>query len=166
MLQVVDTIQAQNSHLEVASNLVLFDFWADQEYLPEPLLWHIGNGKTSLVELTIERDSGAVLGARLVAYKGTIRDCNADAYARATRMRGLPVTIVEGWTGGLREEIGNLEILRAESEIIVTFGRGYGPDRCFVCERIGFYVSATHLCGIGIFDVTSLELSGIRGLIT
>ena len=134
-----------------------FTFQAYRGILPNPYLWLIGT-QVSLLELTIEAESKAVLGVTLTLYKKEVREHISSEYDAVEMVPGVPVVCVEGFGNRRHEDECELTLFREGNRFVVVFNNSIVPTRCLRVDRVGFYSGEGELCGVGFFDITGHEI--------
>ena len=146
----------------VVDEYVPFSFQAYTGILPDPYLWRIGNFKTSLMELTIEKQSKLVLGITLTLYNRKLQTEIPPSYLAVEVATGFPVANTEMFSNDRHDETRDFELVQNGNSFIAVLNDGVQPQRCLRADRVGFYERANEICGIGFFDLTASEVKKLK----
>lgn len=146
----------------VVDDFVPFSFRAYTGVLAAPYLWRIGNFKSSLLELKIDKQSRLVLGITLTLYNKELRTKIPPSYLAVELEAGLPVANTEALSNNRHDEIRDFELVQNGNSFIAVLNGGVQPQRCLRADRVGFYERASEICGIGFFDLTATEVEKLK----
>src|SRR5256885_1761575 len=95
MLRIVDVELISGGRL-VVDAYVPFRFRLEDVSLVsgDPLLWHTGNLKTSLLEVRIERRKHFISGVTLTSFPGPVESGAPNLYKNTEVVQGLPVIAI------------------------------------------------------------------------
>jgi hypothetical protein len=143
----------------VVDEWVPFSFRAYQRVRSLPYYWLFGDRKTSLLEMRVDRQSGAVIGVTLTAFsKKKIGNELPVEYREARQLTGLPVVDTENFVGGRRDEPSDFDLVGGANWFVVMLKHGVSPRRCLHAGRTRFFEHDSELCAVGFFDLTEPEL--------
>jgi hypothetical protein len=153
---------------------VPFQFRRSDQLLPAPHLWRTGNLKTSLLEISIDRDEYTIFGVTLVGYNERLRDGVPQGYDICEIVEGIPVvdvSVLPGITdesvfdyGKIFDDPREFNIYHLRNQFFITWDTAK-PQQCIRTDRTGFYVCDSRLCGIGFFDLSSSETNIVVSLL-
>lgn len=174
MLKIVDVVPVLEGCL-IIDDYIPFRFRLTDEVLPSPYLWRTGNFKTTLLEITIDRNSHTIFDVTLICFAGKLQTDLQQGYDSAEFVEGLPVVDVNGYPQPQREdvfdfrvskcdEVEEIKAYREGNNFFLVFGGEKVPNKCIKTNRVGFFACATELCGIAFFELSQSEISTVLSL--
>ncbi len=171
MLTITYVVPAAGGRL-IIDDYIPFRFRQSEKVTANPYLWRTGNFETSLLEITIDRDSHVIFGVTLTCFSGGLRAVIPEGYDTTTFIDGIPVADVSLFARreneGLfdfrlerHDETAEIKAFQMNNSFILVFGENIRPDRCIRTNRIGFFERATRLCGAGFFDLSPSETNTV-----
>jgi hypothetical protein len=136
MLKVVGVKESSPARIELGE-YVLLNVEFDNERLPAaPFYWRTGDFLRSLVEVGINRRSGALAKVGLVVYGESALLSNEAEYWEYVSIVGIPLLNVDDWPADrYKDEPGYLAVAESNTCLLISFS----PDKTVdsVCESDG-----------------------------
>ena len=115
----------------VVDEWVPFTFRAYQGLLPGADYWRVGNFKTLLLEMKIEKHSRAILAVILPAYSKMIDKDWPAIYEGILEVPGVPLVGTDGFEFGECREFCEFRLIRSGNQFLVVLNDELPPQRCF-----------------------------------
>ena len=160
MLKVIGCIEINESRLVMDGYVPMsFRCWEVRSDVSVPTYWRVGNLKTSLIEIGISQENGAIFGVTVVAL-AHVRDLRLRPGYRlnptAPRKLGLPLCDIEK-SGELKymDESMNLIVDYDDESIYIRFGDKAAESKMYQAGRLIFGVDSRD-------EICSLWIDGLR----
>lgn len=152
------TTHTSAATLELDSGPILY-FRAWDEPVGDAFHWHLGDFKWTLLDLTVRRSDGAVIGVTLTLFRGPVLDRAPTAFDRAMRIEGLPTVDSIEPIGAVLRERTELSV-HLGSEMLYIVLDDHGQDlSCYVSSYARFFVAEGRLTGLAFGPLTKAQRS-------
>lgn len=126
MLKVIGSKEPSSATVEFGEYVPLTVEFNDERLPAAPFYWRIGNFVNSLVEIGINRQSGAVAKIGLVAYSESDLLSKSFDFLNVRCTAGLPVIDTDGWPNDrYKDEVDFFTVAENVSCVLLCFS----PDR-------------------------------------
>ncbi|WP_284422095.1 MULTISPECIES: hypothetical protein [unclassified Bradyrhizobium] len=159
--KIIDVQERTFGQLEI-DEWVPFTFRAYTNGLAGPLYWMLGDQKTSLLEMKIERSTGAIEAVLLPACHRFDSDDGWRAPEGITQVAGIPVVKMDQFESGHCEECRDFRLNQFGSSFFVILDDSPRPERCIRTDRVGYFEANGNLCAVGFFDLTQTEVQTVH----
>jgi hypothetical protein len=163
MLRITGVREVSNGTLTI-DELVPFTFRAHEGVLPNPYYWLIGNFKTSLLEIKVDRQTTAVSAVILTLFNERVGLGVPSAYKDISCQPGLPLVETEKFVQGRYNQDCNFRLVREENLFVAILREGVPPQRCLSVDRVRFCTTGNELCAIAFSGLSSEELERLHNL--
>lgn len=143
MLKVVGVKEPSSAMIEFGE-YVLLNVEFDNERLPTaPFYWRTGDFVGSLVEVGINRRSGAVAKIGLIAYGESELLSSAAEYWECVSIAGVPLLNVNDWSSDrYKDEPGHLAVAENDLCLLISFSLDKKVDSVYESCGVGFGVNS------------------------
>jgi hypothetical protein len=140
---------------------VLFAFAVSPAPIVEPYRWRCVDGPRTMLELTIERGSSAILAGTLVSYKESPKSGVPAGFGGVEVCEGIPTVANIPPPKGpwvFSDHNGTAVLHRHDRNFFLNLSSESMPTRCLRSGHVGFFVNESNLVGLGFLDLSELEL--------
>lgn len=149
----------------------------ESDSLSPPLYWRVGDGKSSLMEIGLNKDSGAVHSITLTSIKAeNVRKDNKDYASSASEKDGLPIFDLSEWRNGncsdefasnfIDEFNVDLELTLGQDFISVSIVGGMEPVYCIKNNSVIFGIDVEGaLTNIDIINMSQEDIKTVNSAI-
>ncbi|WLG46432.1 hypothetical protein [Pseudomonas sp. FP1740] len=122
MLRVVGVKEPSSVIVEFGQYVLLNVEFCKEQVPAAPFYWRVGNFVDSLVEIGLNRSSGAIAKVGLIAYGESDFLVSDEDYLKCVSVAGLPMFNIDGWPSDrYRDEVGFLSVAENEVCLVLQF---------------------------------------------
>ncbi|MCI0996542.1 hypothetical protein [Pseudomonas corrugata] len=116
----------------------------DSERIPAaPFYWRVGDFLSSLVEVGINRRSGAIAKLELVVFDGVQTLFNEGKYLEVNSIPGLPIMNVDDWpVDRYRDESGYVAVMENDCCLCILFSFDDVVELVYESDEVRFGVDS------------------------
>jgi hypothetical protein len=160
MLKIIGSVKVNDSHLQV-DEYVPLSFKCFEASSVMPFYWRTGDLRKSLIELKLNRDSGAIFSvtATLLPYPAHLHTC--DWNPEIIQIEELPICDISRWNGNKhRDEKYELLTYLHKDSVLIYFENNTEIKTFYKVGRLSFGVDdANTLCLLKFDDLTKTEIA-------
>ena len=166
LLRVIGVAPLTRGALVVAEDYVPIAFRTHEDLLPAPFIWQ-ALGADRLLEITIDRDTMAISGIKVVLYPSIAVGSGALGSATVEEVSGLPVVsgggfIQPDWGHPFHAHQCDFEAAVSGRDVFVVFAPGRAPERLYRADRVGVFEEGGEVVAVGFFGLSDADLAGIN----
>ncbi|MCG6575932.1 hypothetical protein EGM97_14585 [Pseudomonas sp. AF32] len=117
----------------------------DSERIPAaPFYWRTGDFLNSLVEIGINRRSGAIAKLGLIVFDGSEPLFNGEKYLEGSSIDGLPILNVDDWpVDRYRDELGYVAVMENDYCLCILFSPDDIVEFVYESGKVRFGVNSS-----------------------
>ena len=166
LLRVIGVAPLTRGALVVAEDYVPIAFRTYEDVLPAPFTWQ-AVGADRLLEITIDRDTMAISGIKVVLDPSIAVGSDALGSATVDEVSGLPVVSGGGftqpdWGHPFHAHPCDFEAGVSGRDVFVVFAAGRAPERLYRADRVGVFEEGGEVVAVGFFGLSDADLAGIN----
>ena len=171
LLKISGFVPWTDGQLTADDKYVPLSFSAYESLIAAPYIWQ-AHGTDRLIECMVDRDSGVLVGVKVVLCSEKKHGLLPGWHDSAARAYGLPTVQNVGFDRPGRDPSlqpfhrhdHHFEMTVAGSDVSISLAATV-PSRCFRVDRVGLFAAEEEIVGIGFYSLTDLELANLDRLV-
>ncbi|RON53981.1 hypothetical protein [Pseudomonas frederiksbergensis] len=145
MLKVVSVKEPSSTRIEFGEYVLLNVEFDNERLPPAPFYWRTGDFVGSLVEVGINRKSGAVAKVGLIAYGEPKSLFSESKYWGGVSIAGIPILNVDGWPiDRYKDEVGYFTVEESELCFVLLFSPDNAVQSVYESFGVRFGVNSNY----------------------